>query len=269
MGYDWYYIANIEAYGVLIPNKQIKEAQKPGSSSSRKAHSDDPLDSDTTNWLFDQMAHLTGDYCLFDIANAFVFIAKGDVDYSGDIEVVGPYDIVKSDHKFVIKLNTDFLPRRDGEHVYENLVQMAQRMTLQTEKLSFEPGLYRFTGTSSFPMEEYCESDMLVEKAQAAYSSQELQENVVDQLPLLQQDDLSTDLTIVVGQGEHQKTYQVNQSVLREMVPGFESYKEVNANGSTLHCSDLEPWLFEAVIGHYTTRFPVRETTVARRMMRP
>jgi hypothetical protein len=43
------------------------------------------------------------------------------------------------------------------------------------------------------------------------------------------------------------------------MVPGFESFKEDNANGSTLHCSDLEPSLFEAVIDHYTTRFPVRE----------
>ena len=52
---------NIEAYGVLIHNKQIKEAHKLGSSSSRKAKSDDPLEFDTKHWMLDQMAHLTGD----------------------------------------------------------------------------------------------------------------------------------------------------------------------------------------------------------------
>jgi hypothetical protein len=252
MGCDWYSITNAEVYGVLIPNKQIKQAHKPGSPSSK---TDDPLDSDTKNWLLAQMTHMTSDYRLFDLGNAFVFISKGNLVESEDLKVVGPYAISQTYHKFVININTDVQPRRDGERMYEDLVQIAQRMTLETEKMSFEPGLYRFTGTCKFPIEqiERGASTKGDETISSASHSSKLYYS------LLQQNDLPTNFTIVVGQGEHQKTYQVNKDVLCEMVPDFECFKSGNANGSTLHCYDLEPSLFESVIGHYTTRFPVIE----------
>jgi hypothetical protein len=248
MGCDWHDISGSEGYGILISNKKIKEAYKPGSSSSKTRYHE-PLDSNTIAWMSSKIGG-TRRYRFYQIGDGFIFVSNHELKRLGlSCSMSGPYEIEEEEHKFIIDYETDLLPKVNGEQVYQDLVEIAQRWTPQLDKLSFEPGYYRFANMDSYV---YIEEIKLTEEEKHGSKTPSSSHP-----PILQQKDLPTDLTIITGQGEDQQSIQVNQSLLCEMVPGFEDFKNanVNAEDSILHCNEITPSVFEDIITHFISRF--------------
>jgi hypothetical protein len=92
MGCDWYNISASKCYGILISNKKIKEAHKPGSSSSKTRYHE-PLDSNTIAWMSSKIGGIRG-YRFYNIGDGFTLVSKHELKRSGaSFELPGPYDI--------------------------------------------------------------------------------------------------------------------------------------------------------------------------------
>ena len=89
MGCDWHNIDESEGYGILISNKKIKEAHKPGSSSSKTCYHE-PLDSSTIAWMLNKIGGTRG-YRFYDIGDGFIFVSNHGFNSLSSYDMPGPY----------------------------------------------------------------------------------------------------------------------------------------------------------------------------------
>jgi hypothetical protein len=233
MGCDWYSIDGDVACGILVSNKNIKERCKPGSSKPQ-LKCNDPLDDDTKDWLFQQ----TADFRIFNVTvtDAFILISKEELHRLSNLQLCGPYNI--SDQYFDIAVAQGV----GTDELDEELLEVSRKVTPDGNKLSFQPGTCSFHYTRGSVIEIKREVTVPAAKPDPF-------------VPVLQQQDLSMDLALLVGKGATLNTYQVNRAVLCCFVPGFDRLlRSDRHNEVTVAFENLEPSAVEAVINYHTTR---------------
>jgi hypothetical protein len=251
MGCDWYSVYGEVCYGIVVSNNDIKEVHKPGSSpaSDDEKVLDDPLNRATKEWLVQQ----TAGFRIYDVCSAFVLITKDDEQLIKlpELSMPGPYDI--EFHPFDISVT----PGRNKDVVDKDLFDIACKLTPEGNKLSFEPGTCCFHYTAGGVSD--ISSDLKHKGTVESMDDEKPEANANPFISLLKQEDLPTDLALVVGCGDLQKTFRVNRAVLCYFIPGFDCLVDDGDKGKEqLQLPDLDPNAVEAVIDYHTTRGETR-----------
>mmetsp|Transcript_14189 Transcript_14189/g.30977 ORF Transcript_14189/g.30977 Transcript_14189/m.30977 type:complete len:214 (+) Transcript_14189:172-813(+) len=198
MGRDWYYFKAIcnSGYAVMVTNKDVKEVHSPGSSDTDGVGFTDPLNEDEVKWLLDQAKG----FRMYQLADSFVLIMKDNdkILEPPTLHVAGPYEI---EDQFA-RCTVEEAPK--GAE-YNGLLEIARKLTPEGSKLSFPPGRYCFSMTSSYLVTV---KELQATKDETKVSAaQGRKEEAETHQPSELKRGVPSDFELVVGTGEKQKTF--------------------------------------------------------------
>lgn len=262
MGCDWYDFLTIYSSGnaIMVTNQDIKETYSLGSSNNgiKETHNlgssstenesffDHPLNSEEIDWL---IGH-AGGYKAYQIGVNFVLFTKAhnDMREAPSLEVPGPNEI---EEQFV-QCRIEEAP--EGEE-YSELFELAGKLTPPGRKLSFAPGKYSFsaTSTSLIRVEQLkrssSSSDCTSEKANL--DNDEKNKHLVQlEIPTT----VPSDFELIVGKGQKMKIIETNRALLFCFFPHLETLVRDVFEETKLELPELDPVGVQFVLDEYSSR---------------
>ncbi|KAL3904874.1 MAG: hypothetical protein SGILL_009900 [Bacillariaceae sp.] len=261
MGCDWYDFKAFCSSGnaVMVTNNDIKEVHKAGSSNDDDdSDSDDDsgvfpekgaLEPEVVDWLLNQVKG----YKVQELGSGFVLIMHEDMSLveMPSLSVPGPYEI---ENEYV---RIDIKKAPEGGEEYNQLLDIARKLTPPGNKLSFQPGQYKYSMTSSHVMS--------VKELSASNDAEKNdgtdEDETEDTKPPAPSESVTAapmDFELVVGEGENQKTLKSNKTLLACFFPNFKELTEDVLEANKIELKQLSPEAVAIVLDLYTTRKSVK-----------